>query len=197
MYLLKFNFILVLNFIFFCFNLITIHYHTQKQRNMRLKPRVNLNQNISTVTEKLQKKKIKLAIQNRPPLLTAQLTGNDEPYWPLCCWAGDQVEILIKVHCELFCRTNLPPCGNTSPKTVPKCTLNPSRPSLRRNLKGVNSRAIILLSLHSADVTEIRFMSLGNDILTLCWFSMSLNCFVKAVNDGLAFDSFCQQFIMI
>ena len=62
MYLLKFNFILVLNFIFFCFNLITIHYHTQKQRNMRFKPRVNFNQNISTVTEKLQKKDIKLAI---------------------------------------------------------------------------------------------------------------------------------------
>ena len=59
MYLLKFNFILVLHFIFFCFNLITIHYHTQKQRNMRFKPRVNFNQNISTVTEKSQKKKKK------------------------------------------------------------------------------------------------------------------------------------------
>ena len=57
MYLLKFNFILVLNFIFFCFNLITMHYYTQKQTNMRFKPRVNFNQNISTVTEKLQKKK--------------------------------------------------------------------------------------------------------------------------------------------
>ena len=159
MYLLKFNFILVLNFIFFCFNLITIHYHTQNQRNMRFKPRVNFNQNISTITEKLHKKEIKLAIQNRPPLLTAQLTGNDEPYWPLCGWAGDQVDILIKVHCELFWRTNLQPCGNTFPKTVPKCALKPSRPGLLCNLKVVNSRAIILLSLHSADVTEIRFVT--------------------------------------
>ena len=33
--------------------------------------------------------------------------------------------------------------------------------------------------------------------LTLCWFSISFSCFVKAVNDGLACGSFCQQFIMI
>ena len=46
----------------FCFNIITTHYHTQKQRNMRFKPRVKFNQNISTVNEKSQKKKIKLVI---------------------------------------------------------------------------------------------------------------------------------------
>ena len=49
---------------FFCFNLITIHYHTQKQRNMRFKPRIKFNKNISTVNEKSweKKKKIKLLI---------------------------------------------------------------------------------------------------------------------------------------
>ena len=31
----------------------------------------------------------------------------------------------------------------------------------------------------------------------MCWFSISLSCFVNAVNDGLASGSFCQQFIMI
>ena len=48
-----------------------------------------------------------------------------------------------------------------------------------------------------ADVAEILFMSQGTNKPTLCWFSMSLNCLVKAVNDGLASGSFCQQFIMI
>ena len=48
-----------------------------------------------------------------------------------------------------------------------------------------------------ADVAEILFMSQGTHKPTLCWFSMSLNCLVKAVNDGLAFGSFCQHFVMI
>ena len=152
MYLLKFNFILVLNFIFFCFNIITIHYHTQKQRNMRFKPRVKFNQNISTVNEKSQKKRLKLLFRighpcwqlsyENSPLVVVYVTGNDEPYWPLCDWVGDGVEMVAKVHCELFWRTNLPPCGNTSPK----CTLKPSRPGLLRNLKAVNSRAIVVIA---------------------------------------------------
>ena len=39
MYMLSFNFILGLNFIFFCFELIIIHYHTQKQKKIKFKPR--------------------------------------------------------------------------------------------------------------------------------------------------------------
>ena len=60
MYLFKFNFILVLNFLFFLFQ---YHNHTlpfQKERNMRFKPRVKFNQNISTVNEKSQKKGLNL-----------------------------------------------------------------------------------------------------------------------------------------
>ena len=46
MYVLWFNFILGLNFIFLCFNLIIIHYHTPKQRKIKFKPRIKLNHNI-------------------------------------------------------------------------------------------------------------------------------------------------------
>ena len=45
-YMLWFNFILGLNFIFLCFKLIIIHYHTQKQREIKFKPRIKLNHNI-------------------------------------------------------------------------------------------------------------------------------------------------------
>ena len=48
LYMLWFNFILGLNFIFFCFKLIIIHYHTQKQRKIKFKPRIKLNHNIYT-----------------------------------------------------------------------------------------------------------------------------------------------------
>ena len=41
-----FNFILGLNFTFFCFKLIVIHYHTQKQKKIAFKPRIKLNHNI-------------------------------------------------------------------------------------------------------------------------------------------------------
>ena len=44
--MLWFNFILGLNFIFLCFKLIIIHYHTQKQREIKFKPRIKLNHNI-------------------------------------------------------------------------------------------------------------------------------------------------------
>ena len=44
--MLWFNFILGLNFIFFCFKLIIIHYHTQKQKKIKLKPSIKLNHNI-------------------------------------------------------------------------------------------------------------------------------------------------------
>ena len=43
-----FNFILGLNFITLCFKLIIIHHHTQKQREIKFKPRIKLNQNINT-----------------------------------------------------------------------------------------------------------------------------------------------------
>ena len=45
MYVLWFNFILGLNFIFFCFKLIIIHNHTQKQKKRKFKPRIKLNHN--------------------------------------------------------------------------------------------------------------------------------------------------------
>ena len=44
--MLWFNFILGLNFIFLCFKLIIIHYHTQNQRKTNFKARVKLNHNI-------------------------------------------------------------------------------------------------------------------------------------------------------
>ena len=45
-YLLWFNFILGSNFIFLCFLLIIIHYHTQKQRKIKFEPSIKLNHNI-------------------------------------------------------------------------------------------------------------------------------------------------------
>ena len=44
--MLWFDFMLGLNFIFLCFKLIIIHYHTQKQREIKFKPRIKLNHNI-------------------------------------------------------------------------------------------------------------------------------------------------------
>ena len=46
-YLLWFNFILGLKFIFFCFKLITLRYHTQNQKQIKFKPKMNLNHNIN------------------------------------------------------------------------------------------------------------------------------------------------------
>ena len=46
LYVLWFNFILGLNFIFFCFKLIIIYYHTQKQKKIKFKPRIKLKHNI-------------------------------------------------------------------------------------------------------------------------------------------------------
>ena len=48
-YMLWFNFILGSNFIFLCFKLIIIHYHTQKQRKIKFEPRIKLNHNSYTV----------------------------------------------------------------------------------------------------------------------------------------------------
>ena len=44
--MLWFNFILGLNFIFLCFKLIIIYYHTQKQRKIKFKPKTKLNHNM-------------------------------------------------------------------------------------------------------------------------------------------------------
>ena len=45
-YMLWFNFIPGLNFVFLCFKLIIIHYHTQTQRKIKFKPRIKLSHNI-------------------------------------------------------------------------------------------------------------------------------------------------------
>ena len=45
-YMLWFNFILGSISIFFCFRLSTIHYHTQKQRKIKIEPRIKLNHNV-------------------------------------------------------------------------------------------------------------------------------------------------------
>ena len=44
--MLWFKFILGLNFLFFCFKVIIIHYHTQKQKKIKFKPSIKLNHNI-------------------------------------------------------------------------------------------------------------------------------------------------------
>ena len=49
-YMLWFNFIPGLIFIFFCFKLIIIYYHTQKQKKIKIKPRIKLNHNMYTNT---------------------------------------------------------------------------------------------------------------------------------------------------
>ena len=49
--MLWFKFILGLNFIFFCFKIIIIHYHTQKQKKIKFKPRMKLNHNMYINTE--------------------------------------------------------------------------------------------------------------------------------------------------
>ena len=43
------NFILGLNYLFFCFKLIIIHYHTQKQKKRKFKPMIKLNYNIYNI----------------------------------------------------------------------------------------------------------------------------------------------------
>ena len=48
-HLLWFNFILGSIFIFVCFILIFIDYHTQKQREIKIEPRIKLNHNISAL----------------------------------------------------------------------------------------------------------------------------------------------------
>ena len=45
-----FNFVLGSNFISLCLKLVIIHYHTQKQRKIKFKPRIKLNH--STCTDK-------------------------------------------------------------------------------------------------------------------------------------------------
>ena len=47
--MLWFNFILGPNFIFLCFKLIIIHYHTKKQRKIKFEPKIKLNHNIYTL----------------------------------------------------------------------------------------------------------------------------------------------------
>ena len=47
-FMLWFNFILGLIFISFCFKLIIIHYHAQKQWKIKIKPRIKLNNNMYT-----------------------------------------------------------------------------------------------------------------------------------------------------
>ena len=49
--MLWFNFILGSNFISLCFKLLIIHYHTQKQREIKFKPRIKLNHNINNYGE--------------------------------------------------------------------------------------------------------------------------------------------------
>ena len=44
--MLQFNFILGLKFIFLCFKLTIIYYHTQKQRKITFNSRIKLNHNI-------------------------------------------------------------------------------------------------------------------------------------------------------
>ena len=53
--MLWFNFILGLNFIFFCFKIIITNYHTQKQKKIQVEPRIQLNHNIYIVAIKRQK----------------------------------------------------------------------------------------------------------------------------------------------
>ena len=53
--MLWFNFIPRLNFIFFCFKIIITHYHTQKQKTIQVKPRIQLNHNVYIVAIKRQK----------------------------------------------------------------------------------------------------------------------------------------------
>ena len=84
MYVLWFNFILGLNFIFFCFKLIIIHYHTQKQKKIKFKPTIKLNHNIC-----IQKKKIcYICFQQTNISLTSKngRTGKQHPFHFLCRW---------------------------------------------------------------------------------------------------------------
>ena len=55
----------------------------------------------------------------------------------------------------------------------------------------------LVKALKQSFILFIYLFWLTTNNLTLCWFSISLSCFVNAVNDGLASGSFCQQFIMI
>ena len=50
LFILWFNFVLGLNFVFLCFKLIIIHYHNPKQRKIALNPRIILNHNIFSLS---------------------------------------------------------------------------------------------------------------------------------------------------
>ena len=57
--MLWFNFIPGLSFRFFSFKLIFVHYHTQKQKKIKFKPRIKLNHNIYITKKKTIWKKEK------------------------------------------------------------------------------------------------------------------------------------------
>ena len=50
-------FILGVIFVPFCFQLITMHYHTAKQREIKFKPRIKLNHNIQGTHTSLKDQK--------------------------------------------------------------------------------------------------------------------------------------------
>ena len=58
MHVLWFNFTLGLIFIFFCIKLIIIDYYTQKQKKIKIKPRIKLNHNTCIIlyNNKIKKK---------------------------------------------------------------------------------------------------------------------------------------------
>ena len=60
-FMLWFNFILGLIFLFFCFKLIIIDYNTQKQKKIKIKPKTKLNHNIYIETDR---KNIKMPHRN-------------------------------------------------------------------------------------------------------------------------------------
>ena len=66
--MLWFNSILDLNFIFFCFKLIIVHYHTQKQKKIKFKTRIKLNYNIFFVLH-LMSLLVRITCQTTPPPL--------------------------------------------------------------------------------------------------------------------------------
>ena len=74
-HVLCFNFILGSIFIFLCFVLIIIHYHTQKQRKIKIEPRIKLNHNtcvhvgdLNTPYRQLQLKVGDLALSKKKQL---------------------------------------------------------------------------------------------------------------------------------
>ena len=95
-YMLWFNFILGLHFIFFCFNLTVIHYYTQKQKKRKFKPRIKLNHNIYINSVQLWSQGMTQTVWTKNFQVTTLYEGH------LMAWGNWEKEEDVRLVCEVM-----------------------------------------------------------------------------------------------